>query len=174
MGLVSLLHEGDVHVSCWVGSSCSGMSGQTFHGGTTCFQHALLAPASLAVCTSHLGQLPAAFRLSPAPTSEPLGLPSCLWQLLLKAGLGSHLCPVALGPDLHWLSPWAYRTKAMSLAHLRGSLGCQDKHFLFPLPLCRLDGDLYFPKALEGGEEGQRVAPSPKRGIATKKHKQRM
>lgn len=68
------------------------------------------------------------------------------------------------------LSPGGYRTRAISLVHLRGSLGCQGKHFSFPFLLCGLDGDLYFPKVLEGGEEGQRVAL--RRRIALKNHEE--
>lgn len=41
-----------------------------------------------AAWTWHLGQLPGTSLLSPGPTLEALGLPLCLWQLLLRAGLG--------------------------------------------------------------------------------------
>lgn len=73
---------------------------------------------------------------------------------------------------MDWLSSGGYRTKAITLVYLRGSLGYQDEHFSFLLPLHRLDGDLYFPKSLVGQEEGPRVSLS--RGVAVEKSRQNL
>lgn len=152
-GLISLPCEGAMHVSCWVGSSCSGMAGQTLHGGTTCFQHILLAPA----CPScmDMAPWPTSRNFPPVPWSH-LGGPGAPFVPLAASPEGwawFELKPqssIALGPNMDWLSLGGYRTKTITFAYLRKSLGYQVKHFPPRLPLCRLGRDLYFPKELGG------------------------
>lgn len=173
-GLISLPCEGAMHVSCWVGSNCSGMAGQILHGGTTCFQHILLAPAC-----------PSCMDMAPWPTSR--NFPPVPWSHL--GGPGAPFVPlaaspegwawfdlkpqssIALGPNMDWLSLGGYRTKTITLVYLRKSLGYQVKHFPPPDSLCAGWAEICTsPKSWVGGEDGQKV--TLRRGIAVKNHKQ--
>lgn len=149
-------------------SSFSRRVGQALHRGVAWFQQALVAPA----CPGCMDMAPwptsSRFPMFSSPTSQPLGPSLCLWQLLLRAALGSHLCCVA--GTLHGLAfSRGHRTSNNTLACLGRLVGCQYKHFSSPLPWCRLDEDLYFPKALVG-EEGQRV--TLRSGMSEKSHNQ--